>query len=437
MPNLAIKAEGLSKRYRLGSKNESHDTLMGSLSAWVKAPLENFRRLRGLSEFGDGDREADDVIWALRDASFEVAPGEVVGLIGRNGAGKSTLLKIVSRIVEPTSGRAVIDGRVSSLLEVGTGFHPDLTGRENIYLNGVVLGMSKAEMDRKFDAIVDFSGVEKFIDTPVKRYSSGMLVRLAFSVAAHIEPEILLVDEVLAVGDASFQKKCMGKMEEVAQGGRTILFVSHNLEAVRQLCRRALLFESGTMRADGGVEEVAEQYMSSLSDGTVNLDLKQHGLTIRRIVLRNQRGDATLTFRPGDDLIVEIHYDARRRIDAPYFAVGVRGLMGSCFAANMILDGHRPTALHGEGVLACRFRSLPLLPQMFSVRMSIWANDGREQLIPYQDVTTFTVTADLEDYGFRGEFQARAAAATPVIVPYEWQLPDGTVAAISLSQPME
>jgi lipopolysaccharide transport system ATP-binding protein len=429
----AITAEKLSKRYRLGSKVRSHDTLMGSISSWARLPLDNFRRLRRLSHFTEDDGASEDVIWALKDASFEIKHGEVVGLIGRNGAGKSTLLKIVARIVEPTSGRGIITGRVSSLLEVGTGFHPDLTGRENVYFNGVLLGMSKAEMDRKFDEIVDFSGVEKFIDTPVKRYSSGMLVRLAFSVAAHLEPEILLVDEVLAVGDATFQKKCMGKMEEVAQGGRTILFVSHNLEAVRQLCQRALLFDGGQIQADGPVDDVAQLYLNSLSDGSFSFENKDHGLVIQKVVLKNAEGKETLQFSPGEDLVVEICFDAKRRIEKPYFTLGVLSLQGTCFTANMLLDGHRPEALHGTGVIVCRFKSLPLLPQSFSIRMAIRAKDGKEIIMKYQDVSSFAVSGNLERYGYKGEFQALAPRSTPVVVPYEWRLPDGTIASVSLS----
>ena len=244
-----ISVENLSKAYRLGLEEKTHDTLTGALKSLALAPLRNLNRLRRLNTFtqnGNGqDGPGDDILWALKDVSFDVAEGEVVGIVGRNGAGKSTLLKVVSRITEPTSGRVVIRGRVSSLLEVGTGFHPELSGRDNIYMNGTILGMTKREIDRKFDEIVDFSGVEKFLDTPVKRYSSGMQVRLAFAVAAHLEPEILIVDEVLAVGDAEFQKKCMGKMQDVAEAGRTVLFVSHNMAAVESLCTSGLHFGGG------------------------------------------------------------------------------------------------------------------------------------------------------------------------------------------------
>ena len=235
-----IRVERLSKRYRIGGRVENHRRLGEVLGELARAP---FRRLRGSA--------ADQTFWALKDVSFEVKRGEVLGIVGKNGAGKSTLLKILSRITEPTEGRAELRGRVASLLEVGTGFHGELTGRENVYLNGTFLGMRKREIDRKFDGIVAFSEVERFIDTPVKRYSSGMYVRLAFAVAAHLEPEILLVDEVLAVGDAEFQRKCLGKMNDIAQEGRTVLFVSHNMAAIQRLCSSAILLREGRVPFSG------------------------------------------------------------------------------------------------------------------------------------------------------------------------------------------
>ncbi|MGB2985699.1 MAG: ABC transporter ATP-binding protein [Phycisphaerae bacterium] len=250
-----ILVEGISKRYRIGLAPERYPTFREAIVGAITAPIRRWRRLR---EHGNGD----DTIWALKDISFEVQPGEVVGIIGRNGAGKSTLLKILSRITEPTEGRAELCGRVASLLEVGTGFHPELTGRENIYLNGAILGMKKAEIDRKFDEIVAFAEIEKFLDTPVKRYSSGMYVRLAFAVAAHLEPEVLIVDEVLAVGDAAFQKRCLGKMHDVAAGeGRTVLFVSHNMGAVQNLCQRVIWLNEGKLERDGDPGEVVSQYL--------------------------------------------------------------------------------------------------------------------------------------------------------------------------------
>ncbi|HLV02241.1 MAG TPA: ABC transporter ATP-binding protein [Acidobacteriota bacterium] len=264
--DFAIRVHDVSKRYRIGVRDSDHDTLVGKVISKLSRPIHNLRRLRSLSQFEPGQK-AEDVIWALKDVSFDVRSGEVVGLIGSNGAGKSTLLKILSQITEPTGGRVEIRGRVSSLLEVGTGFHPELTGRENVFLNGAVLGMTRREIESKFEEIVEFAGVSRFIETPVKRYSSGMKVRLAFAVAAHLEPEILLVDEVLAVGDIAFQKKCLGKMDNVAKEGRTVIFVSHNIASITRLCSRAILLENGRAVMDGPAHEVASVYLNA-GEGT-------------------------------------------------------------------------------------------------------------------------------------------------------------------------
>ncbi len=276
MSNVAIRVEGLGKQYHIGGRQEHYRTLRDTLTDAFVAP---FRRagylLRGQAT---GAAELNETIWALKDVSFEVKHGEVVGIIGRNGAGKSTLLKILSRITEPTEGYVDLYGRVGSLLEVGTGFHPELTGRENIYLNGAILGMKRAEIERKFDEIVAFAEIERFIDTPVKHYSSGMYVRLAFAVAAHLEPEILLVDEVLAVGDAQFQKKCLGKMSEVAGEGRTVLFVSHNMAAVQGLCGSAMWLDSGRIIGWGEPENITSSYMQS----TVSVSTEQIWVDIEK-----------------------------------------------------------------------------------------------------------------------------------------------------------
>ncbi len=249
-----IKVQDISKQFRLGTSQASYLTLREALTGAVRAPLDRLRRHR---------QSTEDTFWALKSISFDVEQGEIVGIIGRNGAGKSTLLKILSRITEPTTGRVDLYGRVGSLLEVGTGFHPELSGRENIYLNGAILGMSHSEIERQFDEIVAFAEVERFLDTPVKRYSSGMYLRLAFAVAAHLNPEILIVDEVLAVGDAQFQKKCLGKISEVSRQGRTVLFVSHNMDAVRKLCNRAILLERGKIDMKGDTEVVLKKYLET------------------------------------------------------------------------------------------------------------------------------------------------------------------------------
>ncbi len=278
-----INVKNLSKVYRIGLKEDIHDSFGRALIEFLKSPYKNYRKYRSLYKFddinasikGNGTENASDIIWALKDVSFNVTKGEVVGIIGRNGAGKSTLLKVLSRITEPSGGQAEIKGRVSSLLEVGTGFHPELTGKENIYLNGTILGMRKPEIDQKFDEILEFSGVEKFINTPVKRYSSGMRVRLAFAVSAHLEPEILLIDEVLAVGDAQFQKKCLNKMQDVGQEGRTVLFVSHNMPAITRLCPRAIILDEGKLIADGPSPHVVRTYLDSGTGTTASREWQE------------------------------------------------------------------------------------------------------------------------------------------------------------------
>ena len=249
-----VKVEQLSKQYRIGVQKASHPTLRDSIAGAVRAPIKGLR-----------EKRRGETIWALKDVSFQIMPGEVVGIIGRNGAGKSTLLKLLSRITEPTAGSIKLYGRIASLLEVGTGFHPELTGRENIYLNGAILGMKKTEIESKFDEIVAFAEINQFLDTPVKHYSSGMYMRLAFAVAAHLEPEILLIDEVLAVGDASFQNKCLGKMGEVAKHGRTVVFVSHQMGAIAQLCGKAMLLNKGVITKEGDTHNVIDYYLNEAS----------------------------------------------------------------------------------------------------------------------------------------------------------------------------
>jgi len=335
--DIAISADNLSKLYRIGVRQEGYKTLRESIMGSLTAPFRRSKKSRASSSQGsrlkaqitsDGGQQSDDHIWALKDVSFEVKLGEVVGIIGRNGAGKTTLLKILSRITEPTEGRAEIHGRVGSLLEVGTGFHPELTGRENIYLNGAILGMRRAEIQTKFDEIVAFAEVEKFIDTPVKRYSSGMYVRLAFAVAAHMEPEILLVDEVLAVGDAAFQKKCLGKMGDVAREGRTVLFVSHNMGAVNRLCASGFWIDAGRLRTRGKTEEVVAKYLSKGASlegqlfwegGTANLGVED--LKIRSVHIRNERGQITSRFDVRKPFWVEICYTLIRPL--PFCRVGL------------------------------------------------------------------------------------------------------------------
>jgi len=426
MSDWAIKVEDLGKSYRIKHRAERHSSLRDAIAHKCKSLFR---------DNGGGERTTED-FWALRNVSFEVKAGEVAGIIGHNGAGKSTLLKILSRITEPTEGRARIKGRIASLLEVGTGFHGELTGRENIFLNGAILGMHRAEIIRKFDEIVAFSEVEKFLDTPVKRYSSGMYMRLAFAVAAHLEPEILIVDEVLAVGDAAFQKRCLGKMKDVAEGGRTVLFVSHNTEAIRSLCQRGIWLKQGRVHRDGKTDEVVEAYFESVStEPSVTHLNPEYGLTIRNVKLKNGQGEETGQFSPGEDLIVEISYTAQKPVEKPYITLGVLGLYGTCFTANMLLDGARPQVLEGTGTLVCRFKSIPLLPQNYTIKMSVRPQNGVDSIMEYQEVSSFRVVGNLALYGYKGIFLDRASRYTPVVVPYEWLLPDGTRTPVSLNRP--
>jgi lipopolysaccharide transport system ATP-binding protein len=430
MPNPAITIENLSKRYTIDHRRAEGDALRHAVERALRSPIA-WLRSREQKKIQHVD------FWALRDVSFQIACGEVVGIIGSNGAGKSTLLKILSRITIPTEGRLRINGRCASLLEVGTGFHQELTGRENIFLNGAILGMSHAEITRKFDEIVDFSGIEEFLDTPVKRYSSGMYVRLAFAVAAHLEPEVMIVDEVLAVGDIAFQKKCLGKMGSIAQSGRTVLFVSHNLEAVRTLCQRCVWLKGGRLHKDGKVDEIAEAYFNSIAgEQPFSCSNPDYGLTIQKVVLRNSRGQESYQFRPGEDLTVEISYDALKSIEKPIIALGVQGVNGTCFTSNMLLDGHRPNFLKGTGQITCTFKSIPLLPQSYTVRMIVRSENVKDIIVDYQEVAGFRVVGDLAEYGYKGEFLTFATHSTPVVVPYEWRLPDGTTVAVALNRPL-
>jgi lipopolysaccharide transport system ATP-binding protein len=333
----AIRVEKLSKKYRIGTKQEGYRTLRDTLADAVMSPFRRATKLLRGQAYGAS--ALDETIWALKDVSFEIKRGEVVGIIGRNGAGKTTLLKILSRITEPTEGEAEIHGRVGSLLEVGTGFHPELTGRENIYLNGAILGMKKTEIEQKFDEIVGFAEVERFIDTPVKHYSSGMYVRLAFAVAAHLEPDILLVDEVLAVGDMAFQKKCLGRMGKVASEGKTVLFVSHNMGAISELCDKSILLSQGRIRFEGETKRVLEEYLAVDSkEGRVelqdwSLDRQGQGpMRILHLSIQDTSGRVQSQFKYGEEIT---------------FNIGVRGSPTSvCIVGVSIRDPFGHLILH-------------------------------------------------------------------------------------------
>ena len=354
MSDIAVRVENLSKQYRIGGPQARYKTIRESLTAAVHAP---FRRLSSVVR-GQSSAVSSETIWALKDVSFEVQRGEVVGIIGRNGAGKTTLLKILSRITEPTGGYAEIHGRIGSLLEVGTGFHPELTGRENITLNGAILGMKRVEIDRKFDEIVDFAEIEKFIDTPVKHYSSGMYVRLAFAVAAHLEPEILLVDEVLAVGDAAFQRKCLGKMGDVAQEGRTVLFVSHNMPAIVRLCPRAMWINSGKILADGLSEQVVGSYLEENAEANSQVTLPpdlEKPMRLRSVTVLNSHGTPSARVEMGEPLRIRVDYDVNRPVAGAHVicfintSAGVNVLgTGDADCSPQRLDGREAGTYRGE-----------------------------------------------------------------------------------------
>lgn len=356
MSDIAIRAERLGKRYRIGARQERYYTLRDALANTLSAPIHWARR--------HGGTEPENHIWALKDVSFEVRQGEVLGIIGRNGAGKSTLLKVLSRITEPTEGQAEIHGRVGSLLEIGTGFHPELTGRENIYLSGAILGMRKREIDRRLDEIVAFAEVEKFLDTPAKRYSSGMYMRLAFAVAAHLEPEILVVDEVLAVGDSSFQKKCLEKMDNVSRQGRTVLFVSHNMAAVQQLCQQGMVLDRGQVSFVGGIHDAIAHYIqttamiqtTSLMDRT-----DRHGsqwLKFTKVTTCDADGNELQQILSGQTAYIRFHYVSTRTIRKAKvnIAFNIRSPQGYLLAnLNSVDSGDSQMDIYSSGFFQCRW----------------------------------------------------------------------------------
>jgi len=430
MTHLAITVKNLSKAYHIGLKQEIPDTFMGSLTNWTKSPLRNWKRLKKLNTFNkkfsesDGQKHEDDIFWALRDVSFDIKQGEVVGIIGRNGAGKSTLLKVLSKITEPTQGRVTLRGRISSLLEVGTGFHPELTGRENVYLNGTILGMTKREIDRKFDEIVDFSGVEKFLDTPIKRYSSGMKVRLAFAVAAHLEPEILIIDEVLAVGDAEFQAKCLGKMQDVSQSGRTVLFVSHNAGALRALCQRGILLEGGKATLDGPLATVLDSYLEDLHDVNVTTPLANR---------TDRKGLGEVQIRHIEVLeegqAISRGVMVGRQVS---FVVRTSRVVNSLHCALRVYDSRGNFVVHWDSLLhsaqdqmppcetdliTCEIEELLLMPGKYRIDAELYSAGSR------QDQISSALRLEVLDGRIRGRALKNSGNRPLVGHPHQWKYP--------------
>jgi lipopolysaccharide transport system ATP-binding protein len=411
MSDLSVSARHLSKQFRIGEWEAPYKTLRESLVNMASAPLRLFRR-------GESRRRSEpETFWALRDVSFDVRAGEVVGIIGRNGAGKSTLLKILSRITEPTSGEAAIHGRVASLLEVGVGFHGELTGRENLYLNGAILGMRKTEIDAKFDEIVAFAEVEKFIDTSVKHYSTGMYLRLAFAVAAHLEPEILIVDEVLAVGDANFQRKCLSKMEDVGQRGRTVLFVSHNMPAVTRLCKRVILLDEGSVLQDGPAPQVVGAYLSAGLGTTASREFEAHdrpGGDVAELVaarIRSEHGAVTEVVDIRRPVRVEMEYKVQQPgyVLMPYFNFhNEEGVLAfRAFDAD--------PEWRGRGRPNGRYTSTAWIPGNLLSEGTMFVTVGLATLNPgirqfhERDVVAFQVVDSMDGDSARGEFAGHVA----------------------------
>lgn len=407
MSDIAIRVEGLGKLYPIQTGGARYKSVRDVLTNSFTAPFRS-RQQRRKGEF-----------WALKDISFEVRAGQVVGLVGRNGAGKSTLLKVLSRITEPTKGFAEIHGRVGSLLEVGTGFHPELSGRENIFLNGAILGMKRAEIVRKFDEIVAFAEIERFIEQPVKFYSSGMFVRLAFAVAAHLEPEILFVDEVLAVGDSAFQKKCLGKMGDVARSGRTVVLVSHNMGAISELCTHGVLLDGGTVSLVGGVEEVVEGYSRMLDKTLQDVVLQEDPSRAASFVaarLATGQGVSTTTFDLEDDIIVELDYVVREPLYGLQLAAKVARSYVDLFQSNDTDAGDIPAVTHPG-----RYRSRMRIPPRFlkAGHYAITADLGTtQQLVQLiEGILTFHVEELSENTTLRGYRHDRVGH---VIFPGTW-----------------
>ncbi len=428
MSDTVIRVENLAKKYILGHQEEgsSYKTFRGAITDAAKS-VGSALNPRAKKEA----RTAKGEFWALKDVSFEIKQGDRVGFIGRNGAGKSTLLKVLSRITEPTSGSIRIKGRVASLLEVGTGFHPELTGRENIFLNGAILGMSKADITRKFDEIVAFSEVEKFLDTPVKRYSSGMYVRLAFAVAAHLEPEILIVDEVLAVGDAQFQKKCLGKMEDVGKEGRTVLFVSHNMGAMGSLCNRGVYLKHGQVKYSGLIDEAIKDYLlssfqkdSSYAPGVIFkrefIKAKSNGFQILEITLLDQELGLKSIVKTWDSLRIRIRYYSPRQI-----SIGSVELSISTFSGNKLmqystqpLSDFKLSLPEGETYTDCIIPCLPLAAGNYTLSVGL-AVPMIEWLCWEESIATLEVT---ENDVYQSKVPPNQER-TPIAIEHYWESP--------------
>jgi lipopolysaccharide transport system ATP-binding protein len=434
MTQPAIRCNSISKKYRIGERERSL-SLREALASAAGAPFRRIGRIFGGNDGQPSNREA--TIWALKDVSFEIQRGEVVGIIGRNGAGKSTLLKILSRITEPTLGRVEIRGSVGSLLEVGTGFHPELTGRENVFLNGAILGMRKQEIARKFDEIVAFAEVEKFIDTPVKRYSSGMYVRLAFAVAAHLDTEILLVDEVLAVGDVGFQRKCFGKIGDVSRGGRTIILVSHNMNAVSTLCQAAMLLEEGRLTFHSSDVHEALRYYSSpvISAHTVDLSIQPRDRGDRffeEISLVDEERGPSHSVPPGANLAIRLRVNSPRPILTPRISLALTSCEGHrVLAIGTNIGGNVIPLIEGRSTICARFIVPPLVPGEYTLDVGMYDRTG----LPLDEIHGAAHLDVLND-GYLQMVEEHNRYMGHIMVRSEWTCTQDDVAASVNSAPV-
>ena len=407
-----------------------HAIRFEQVSKLYKGEDDGYRALRDdltwLLTLGRKGADARPRVRALSDVSFDIPVGQAVAVIGHNGAGKSTALKIASRISYPTDGRVTVRGRVGSLIEVGTGLHPELSGRENVRLFGRILGLSSQQLRSRFDEIVDFAGVEDAIDQPVKQYSSGMQLRLGFSIAAHLEPEVLIIDEALSVGDAAFQFKCIERMSKLVREGRTLVFVSHNLMAVESLCSRVILLDGGRVRSDGAPRDVIADYYrqvhAELLEDADGVQISEGGIDILEVTLHDSDGARVTSISPGDPLTVRVHYRSHEEIRVPAFAIGIADpALGALAIANMLVDGQSPPSIHGEGWLECAFEALPLKPRIYDVFGSIQRADRMGRLVHWQRFARFSVEDDLQALAGRNAV-TQSLARAPVDIPYTWRM---------------
>ena len=404
----AISFDNVTKRYRGGRQYRSlRDDLTGIV-----------RR-----------RPARDVVTALDDLSLEIAEGESFAIIGHNGAGKTTALKLATRIAFPTEGRIRVRGRVGALIEVGTGMHPELTGRENVMLYGRILGLSRADVRRRFDQIIEFAGIGAALEQPVKQFSSGMQLRLGFALAAHLEPDVLVVDEAIAVGDAAFQYRCVERMGELVRSGRTLVFVSHDMSAVEALCNRGVILDGGRIRSEGPAREIVREYLAGVEaelTGQHSESIISGGgpLEVERVTFHDDRGEPVGAVPTGEPITARIHYRTREPVHGPIFELGITdGRLGALGLASMFIDGNVPETLDGRGYVECRFESLPLLPRTYELHGGVLTATGVGELVPWQRLGVFRITGEVAAAGKGAVSQLMEKA--PVVLDYSWEVRDG------------